>query len=386
MNMFARKPKTISNQATADESNRKKLASKILDTKKEVNSRLRYLKSYIESTENPLELKLFFDHNYPHIYFIFYESFVQAETNLKQKINKVHRDELELVLFIFQKILLLQPERINQRWQSRSIGRLLQKLLHISNVKYIKITGLRLFLLWYQILNKNRTQFEELMFQKLIQGFDLFHSNAQHMSSFGLEILNAEAQKVFHNQTNATSTLFSSSSAALSKSTIYQYEITHLIPPSSHNDHLFQSNTQSSSSGLSSQQSSQMSQQQHVQNFSSQNQANPNASVTSIQSFNQSSNIYSLTAEFLKHMLNFMQNDFILIEWSTDRVKQSILGYEFLFDEFKRFYLSYMFPNVFIKNSSFGSSLSSSPSSSNSINVFSNLDFCKYFFLFYKFF
>lgn len=384
MNMFARKPKTISNQATADESNRKKLASKILDNKKEANSRLRYLRSYVESTENPLELKLFFDQNYSHIYFIFYESFVQAEANLKQKINKVHREELELVLFIFQKILLLQPERINQRWQSRSIGRLLQKLLHISNVKYIKITGLRLFLLWYQILNKNRTQFEELMFQKLIQGFDLFHSNA-HMSSIGLEILNAEVQKVFHNQTNSASSLFSASATALSKSTIYQYEITHLIPPSSHNDHLFHSSTQSSSSGSSSQQSSQLSQQQQAQNLSSQSQANPNASVSSIQSFNQSSNIYSLTAEFLKHMLSFMQNDFILIEWSIDRVKQSILGYEFLFDEFKRFYLSYMFPNVFIKYNSSGSNLSTSPGSSSSINVFTNLDFCKYLFIFLNF-
>lgn len=375
MNMFARKPKTISNQATADESNRKKLASKILDTKKEVNSRLRYLRSYIESTENPLELKLFFDQNYAHIYFIFYESFVLAESNLKQKINKVHRDELELVLFIFQKILLLQPERINQRWQSRSIGRLLQKLLHISNAKYIKITGLRLFLIWYQILNKNRTQFEELMFQKLIQGFDLFHSNA-HMCSIGLDILNAEAQKVFHNQTtNASTAPFSTSSSTYSKSTIYQFEITHLIAPSSHNDHIFHSSSQSSSTAAS-QQSNQVSQQQQTQILSSQSQMNPNASISSIQSFNQSSNVYSLTAEFLKHMLNFMQNDFILVEWSADRFKQSILGYEFLFDEFKRFYLSYMFPNVFIKHSS-SANLASSPSS-NSLNVFTNLDFCNY--------
>ncbi|RNA35995.1 ral GTPase-activating subunit alpha-1 [Brachionus plicatilis] len=365
MNMFARKPKTVSNQAAADESNRKKLASKILDTKKEINSRLRYLRNYIESTENPLELKLFFDQNHSHIYFIFYESFVQAESNLKQKINKVHRDELELVLFIFQKILLLQPERVNQRWQSRSIGRLLQKLLHISNAKSIKVTGLRLFLIWYQILNKNRTQFEELMFQKLIQGFDLFHSNA-HMSSIGLDILNAEAQKVFHNQANASAMPFSASSSN-AKSTIYQFEITHLI------GHLFHSSTQSSGSS-GSQQSGQVSQQQQALSLSSQSQANGSASISSIQSFTQSNNIYSLTAEFLKHMLSFMQNDFILVEWSSDRFKQSMLAYEFLFDEFKRFYLSYMFPNAFIKHSSSGSSLATAPSTS-SLNVFTSLDF-----------
>lgn len=44
--MFARKPKTTNSQTT-DESNRKKLASKILDPKKDLNSRLRYLKNYI---------------------------------------------------------------------------------------------------------------------------------------------------------------------------------------------------------------------------------------------------------------------------------------------------------------------------------------------------
>ncbi|CAF0829024.1 unnamed protein product [Brachionus calyciflorus] len=394
--MFARKPKTVTSQATVDELNRKKLISKILDIKKEVNSRLRYLKNYIESTDSQLEIKQFFDQNYSQIYFIFYESFILVEGNLKQKINKLSREELDLVLFIFQKILVLQPERINQRWQSRSIGRLLQKLVHISNTKYLKITGLRLFLLWYQILNKNRTQLEELMFQKLIQGFDLFHSNVH--TSINLEILNAEAQKVFSSHQNSTqlnsnAMLFSASN---SKSTLYQFEITYLIPHSSQNEHIFMIQQPSNRDQINSQPNSQQANQnQSSQQSNTQNQIQSQLQQQSVVSLNshltqnqqqqqiqqqlqqhQSSNIYSLTAELLKYMVNFMQNDFLIVEWSTDRYKQSILCYEFLFDEFKRFYLSYMFPNAFIKQSS-SSNLSNnvaSASTSPSLNVYSNID------------
>ncbi len=45
MNMFARKPKSTNSQV--DELNRKKTAGKILDIKKDLNSRLRYLKNFI---------------------------------------------------------------------------------------------------------------------------------------------------------------------------------------------------------------------------------------------------------------------------------------------------------------------------------------------------
>jgi hypothetical protein len=58
----------------------------------------------IESCENQLELKSFFDQNYSQVYFIFYESFVGVEANLKQKLNKQNKEELETVLFVFQVI------------------------------------------------------------------------------------------------------------------------------------------------------------------------------------------------------------------------------------------------------------------------------------------
>jgi hypothetical protein len=92
-------------------------------------------------------------------------------------------------------MLLIQPERFQQRWQARAIGHLLEKLLHIGNTKSIKLEGTRLFLIWYQILNTNKTSIEELIFQKLIHSFDVFHTQN---SSIGLDLMNAEAQKVFN--------------------------------------------------------------------------------------------------------------------------------------------------------------------------------------------
>ena len=71
------------------------------------------------------------------------------------------------------------------------------------------------------------------------------------------------------------------------------------------------------------------------------------------------------------------------IEWYGEKQVQIQRCYEFLYDEFKRFYLSYMFPNAFLLNSARSYSLSSSIQSSfastqhsYSLNVYSNVDLC----------
>lgn len=334
--MFARKAKVPN--SSADELNRKKCASKVLDVKKDLNSRLRYLKQYIESTENTLELKKFFDVNYSQIYFVFYESFLAVESNIKPKVNKLNKEELETVLFVFHKILLLQPEKVHLRWQVRSIGRIIQKLLHIGNTKSIKFYGARFFLIWYQILNTNKTHVEELMFQKLIQGFDTFYSSAQTSgiinSTMGIDMLSAEAQKVF----NQSSGWSANGTDSASSRSIYPFEINPIIPvqPNEQQQSMssYQQMQQMSSSSSSSQQQQQASSQFQGSQF--------NSGVSSV---------YNLTAEMLKKMLEFMQQDCLTIEWQEDKLNQSQRCYEFLFEEFKRFYLAYMFPSAFIINS-----------------------------------
>ncbi|NXH87736.1 RGPA2 protein, partial [Edolisoma coerulescens] len=117
------------------------------------------------------DLKQFFDNNYSQIYFIFYENFVTLENSLKQKGNKSQREELDSILFLFEKILQLLPERIFYRWHFRSIGSILKKLLHTGNSLKLRCEGIRLFLLWLQALQTNCAEEQVLLFACLVPGF-----------------------------------------------------------------------------------------------------------------------------------------------------------------------------------------------------------------------
>uniref|UniRef100_A0A671XFY9 Ral GTPase activating protein catalytic subunit alpha 1 n=1 Tax=Sparus aurata TaxID=8175 RepID=A0A671XFY9_SPAAU len=148
----------------------KKSTQKVLDPKKDVLTRLKHLRIVIENAE-PSELKQFFDLNYSHIYYVFFENFVTIEVSLKQKGHKSQREELDSILFIFEKILQLLPERIQSRWQFHSIGLILKKLLHTGNSLKIRREGVRLFLLWMQALQSNAEREQLCMFACLIPGF-----------------------------------------------------------------------------------------------------------------------------------------------------------------------------------------------------------------------
>ncbi|GCB67790.1 hypothetical protein scyTo_0005203 [Scyliorhinus torazame] len=148
----------------------KKSTQKVLDPKKDVLTRLKHLRFVIENSEAN-DLKPFFDQTYSHIYYVFFENFVIIEASLKQKGHKSQREELDSILFIFEKILQHLPERIQSRWQFHSIGLILKKLLHIGNSLKIRREGVRLFLLWMQALQHNCTEEQLLIFACLIPGF-----------------------------------------------------------------------------------------------------------------------------------------------------------------------------------------------------------------------
>uniref|UniRef100_H3BD24 Ral GTPase activating protein catalytic subunit alpha 1 n=1 Tax=Latimeria chalumnae TaxID=7897 RepID=H3BD24_LATCH len=148
----------------------KKSTQKVLDSKKDVLTRLKHLRVVIENAES-IDLKQFFDLNYSHIYYVFFENFVTIEVGLKQKGHKSQREELDGILFIFEKILQLLPERIQGRWQFHSIGLILKKLLHTGNSLNIRREGVRLFLLWIQALQNNCSKEQLWMFACLIPGF-----------------------------------------------------------------------------------------------------------------------------------------------------------------------------------------------------------------------
>uniref|UniRef100_A0A671MED0 Rap-GAP domain-containing protein n=1 Tax=Sinocyclocheilus anshuiensis TaxID=1608454 RepID=A0A671MED0_9TELE len=148
----------------------KKSTQKVLDPKKDVFTRLKHLRALLDITDRN-ELKTFFETNCSQIYFIFYENLITLESNLKQKGNKSQREELDSILFIFEKILQLLPEKINSRWQFHSIGSILKKLLHTGNSFKIRCEGMRLFLLWLQALQSNCAEEQLLIFACLIPGF-----------------------------------------------------------------------------------------------------------------------------------------------------------------------------------------------------------------------
>ncbi|XP_066526072.1 ral GTPase-activating protein subunit alpha-2 isoform X3 [Hoplias malabaricus] len=148
----------------------KKSTQKVLDPKKDVLTRLKHLRSLLDISERS-ELKTFFETNSSQIYFIFYENFITLESNLKQKGNKAQREELDSILFIFEKILQLLPEKINSRWQFHSIGSILKKLLHTGNSFKLRCEGMRLFLLWLQALQTNCAEEQLLIFACLVPGF-----------------------------------------------------------------------------------------------------------------------------------------------------------------------------------------------------------------------
>eukprot|EP00062_Callorhinchus_milii_P008797 gi/632951869/ref/XP_007891535.1/ PREDICTED: ral GTPase-activating protein subunit alpha-1 isoform X3 [Callorhinchus milii] len=154
----------------------KKSTQKVVDPKKDVLTRLKHLRVVIENSEAN-DLKPFFDQTYSHIYYVFFENFVAIEASLKQKGHKSQREELDSILFIFEKILQHLPERIQNRWQFHSIGLVLKKLLHIGNSLKIRREGVRLFLLWMQALQHNCTEEQLHIFACLIPGFPPLQSD-----------------------------------------------------------------------------------------------------------------------------------------------------------------------------------------------------------------
>nr|XP_023684554.1 ral GTPase-activating protein subunit alpha-1 isoform X1 [Paramormyrops kingsleyae] len=148
----------------------RKSTQKVLDPKKDVLTRLKHLRIVIENSES-VDLKHFFEQNYSHIYYVFFENFVTIEASLKQKGHKSQREEFDSILFIFEKILQLLPEKIQGLWQFHSIGLILKKLLHSGNSLKIRREGVRLFLLWMQALQTNCQQEQLWLFACLIPGF-----------------------------------------------------------------------------------------------------------------------------------------------------------------------------------------------------------------------
>ncbi|ESO85701.1 hypothetical protein LOTGIDRAFT_210880 [Lottia gigantea] len=149
----------------------KKSAQKVADPKKDTVTRLKHLRTVLETYRYDVqEAKRFFQENYSHIYYIFYDNFSTIEADLKQRANKAHKEELESILIIFERILYLVPELIHKRWMFHSIGGILKKLLHPGNCIKLRREGMRLYVIWYQILQNNASEECHQIFVQLVPG------------------------------------------------------------------------------------------------------------------------------------------------------------------------------------------------------------------------
>ncbi|XP_044127388.1 ral GTPase-activating protein subunit alpha-1 isoform X4 [Bufo gargarizans] len=244
----------------------KKSTQKVLDPKKDVLTRLKHLRIMIENAES-IDLRQFFEQNFSHIYYVFFENFVIIETSLKQKGHKSQREELDAILFIFEKILQLLPERIHQRWQYHSISLILKKLLHTGNSLKIRLEGMRLFLLWLQALQNNCSWEQLCMFACLIPGFPA------PPSDHGIYTLDNLINQPLN----------------LQESQVAIEEITPLVPPQS---------------GDKAQE--------------------------------------DLTSYFLEALLKYMVIQVRSLEWQNKDKEED--GFAFLFSNFKKYYMPYIFP------------------------------------------
>ncbi|KAI1284839.1 Ral GTPase-activating protein subunit alpha-1 [Halotydeus destructor] len=157
----------------------KKSFQKVLETKKDSPSRLKHLRVLLEYLDSN-ESKNFFEHHYSHVYYIFFDTLSSLEGSFRLKAvqKSQNKEELDSLLYIFEKILVLLPELIRRRWQFHSIGIVLRKLLHPHNSVKVRQEGVRLFILWYQILGDSATSELQPLFEALVPGIVPQHSSS----------------------------------------------------------------------------------------------------------------------------------------------------------------------------------------------------------------
>ncbi|OAF72211.1 hypothetical protein A3Q56_00027 [Intoshia linei] len=146
---------------------KKKIIIKILDNKKDPTSKLKKIRSVLESND-PLAIEKFFNENYSQIFYVFWDNVSAYDNEYRDKKNKFAMDDLEYLIFMLMQIIERLPHLIHERWQFHVLGRYLSRLLHINNSLAIKKFGFEIFMTWYGILNDNSSTECKIMFRKLI--------------------------------------------------------------------------------------------------------------------------------------------------------------------------------------------------------------------------
>ncbi|CAM4909308.1 unnamed protein product [Rotaria socialis] len=144
---------------------------KVIDLTKSLTDRQRYLKLLVEQLSVE-DLQAFFKSSYQYIFYLFFENFSQVESNITRALSKQNQLELEYVTNLLERILTLLPTTVHQRWQAHCIGNVIKRYFVVCNSPQGVARGIRLFILWYQILGSNAVDDEHTLFKSLIRNWN----------------------------------------------------------------------------------------------------------------------------------------------------------------------------------------------------------------------
>lgn len=293
---------------------KKKLLTKALDVKKDSLLRLKHFKTLIEHLDFN-EIPSLFRTHFSFIYHTFIDTFSTFDCNSKQR-----RDDLDCIIFMLEKILIYNPELIKKRWQFYSITFVMQKLLHLNNTWRLRQEGVRLFVLWYQILCDETNHELQTMFGSLVPG--LFP------------------------QQQSTST------ASLSQSSLQLSPTTHRPPPA------LPTSAPPQATNFQHQQHSPMSSEPHalqqqasIGSVNLQPPHNLPIKLCSIDPLVPKGPNEQLpndeTSFYLDSLLQFMVTQITKPFWGSpdEARKNQELSFSFMFSMFKKMYLQHLFPN-----------------------------------------
>lgn len=186
------------------ENDSKKLLSKALDLKKDPPVRLKHFKTFIEGSSHA-DLVIFFAKYYSVVYHTFVEAFSLYDH------SKHRKDDLDCLLFILEKVLTYNTDLIRGKWQFRSITTVMQRLLHRHTTYRVRDDGVRLFLIWYQILANDEEQELKDLFVSIVPDLVINQSTNNFNNNNIFHPLSRNEQYTFqtqlpnHNQRQQTS-------------------------------------------------------------------------------------------------------------------------------------------------------------------------------------
>lgn len=277
---------------------KKKLLQKASDVKKDSLTRLKHFKTLIEHLEFN-ELPFLFKSHFSFIYHTFIDTFSTFDCNSKQR-----RDDLDCILFMLEKILIFNPELIKKRWQFYSITFVMQKMLHRNNTWRLRLEGVRLFIIWYQILCDE--------------------TNVELQTIFASIVPRLIPQRTNQLQPSLASPTPSSSS---------------LISPQQQQQHQSQNHSSPSpAAGATNSPSSQPQQQQTIKLCS----IDPLVPMSANEQLPSDETYF-----YLDNLLQFMVTQTTKPYWKTpeEARKNQELSFSFIFNMFKKVYLQPLFPN-----------------------------------------